>query len=342
MPTNPVSNAPPEALTGSEPQHPIDESAAVRTAECESNPGSSESQPEVRTTILVVDDRLPDREYLVTLLEHAGYRVLEAADGVDALAKAREEQPDLVITDVLMQGMDGFELVRQIREHGETRDIPVILFTAAYDEEAARDLVALCPGTVILVKPTESQRVLRTIAQLLRGSESAARQMPEDFQRRHLSLLANKLYDSLETRGPVRTELRTTGERLASVAEAVPALMFFVDAKQRCQFVNETCRDWLGMHLEEVYGKTLAEVLGEKAYERVRPNVIRALSGQRVVFEMLQTYRDISRYIRATYVPDCEPAGEVRGFLSLEEDLTDHAVRNTARVEPATALTPSL
>src|ERR1035441_5597583 len=194
MPTNPVSNAPPEALTGSEPQHLIDESAAVRTAECESNPGSSESQPEVRTTILVVDDRLPDREYLVTLLEHAGYRVLEAADGVDALAKAREEQPDLVITDVLMQGMDGFELVRQIREHGETRDIPVILFTAAYDEEAARDLVALCPGTVILVKPTEPQRVLRTIAQLLRGSESADRQMPEDFQRRHLSLLANKLY----------------------------------------------------------------------------------------------------------------------------------------------------
>jgi len=96
------------------------------------------------------------------------------------------------------------------------------------------------------------------------------------------------------------------------------------------------------VHPEEVYGKTLAQVLGEKAYERVRPNVIRALSGQRVVFEMLQTYRDISRYIRATYVPDCEPAGEVRGFLSLEEDLTDHAVRNTARVEPATALTPSL
>src|SRR6266446_5589635 len=66
-------------------------------------------------TILIVDDRPANREYLVTLLGYGGHRLLEAADGAEALALARAERPDLVIADILMPTMDGYELVRQIR-----------------------------------------------------------------------------------------------------------------------------------------------------------------------------------------------------------------------------------
>lgn len=308
MTPNPLTHMAPEAPTGSEQQDLAGKPVAA-------------SQSDVRTTILVVDDRLPDREYLVTLLEHAGYAVLQATEGADALRKVREEQPDLVVTDALMPTMDGFELVRQIREQGETKDIPVILCTASYNDEAARDLVARCPETVILWKPLQPELLRRTVAHLLRSSEGASTQMPEDFQSLHLRLLSNKLYQSVEQREPELTESK---QQLLVVTKAVPALILFLDVNQRCQFANETCRDWLRLDPESLYGKPLVQVLGEQAYERVRLNVGLALAGQRVVFEMQQMYGDILRHIRATYVPDCNANGEVRGMLSVEEDITSN------------------
>ena len=66
-------------------------------------------------TILIVDDLAANRKFLVTLLRSSGPRLLEAADGREGLAAVHAEHPDLVITDVLMPVMDGYELVRQLR-----------------------------------------------------------------------------------------------------------------------------------------------------------------------------------------------------------------------------------
>lgn len=66
-------------------------------------------------TILIVDDRPVNREFLVTLLSYGGHRLLEAADGADGLAISRAEHPDLIIADILMPTMDGYEFVRLLR-----------------------------------------------------------------------------------------------------------------------------------------------------------------------------------------------------------------------------------
>ncbi|TMH87341.1 MAG: response regulator [Betaproteobacteria bacterium] len=65
--------------------------------------------------ILIVDDRPTNRQFLLTLLGYTGHRLLEAADGAEALDLARAERPDLVITDILMPTMDGYEFVQQLR-----------------------------------------------------------------------------------------------------------------------------------------------------------------------------------------------------------------------------------
>jgi CheY-like chemotaxis protein len=75
-------------------------------------------------TILVVDDRAPNRELLVTLLGYKGHRLLEAADGAEALAIVRTERPDLVITDIPMPTMDGYEFVRELRADPEIAATP--------------------------------------------------------------------------------------------------------------------------------------------------------------------------------------------------------------------------
>ena len=77
--------------------------------------------------ILIADDRPINREFLIVLLGYRGHRLLEANDGAEALAIARAEHPDLVIADVLMPTMDGYEFVRQLRADRGIAQTPVVL-----------------------------------------------------------------------------------------------------------------------------------------------------------------------------------------------------------------------
>ena len=81
-------------------------------------------------TILIVDDRSSNRQFLTTLLGYGGHRLLEAVNGAQALEIARVERPDLVITDILMPTMDGFEFTQRLRSDSELAVSPVIFHTA--------------------------------------------------------------------------------------------------------------------------------------------------------------------------------------------------------------------
>ena len=86
---------------------------------------------ESTASILVVDDEVPFVESLQFSLERQGYRVLTAMDGNAALRVARAEQPDLIILDVMLPGMDGFKVCQALRRDS---DVPVIMLTARDDE----------------------------------------------------------------------------------------------------------------------------------------------------------------------------------------------------------------
>ncbi len=145
-------------------------------------------------TILIADDRPTDRLVLTTLLAYGGHRLLEASNGVESLAIALSEKPDLVITDVLMPGMDGFEFVRLLREDPSGSTIPVIFYTATYREHEARKLAARCGVSTVLAKPAEPQTILGTIDAVL-GRTPTPLPVPDgEFDRAHLRLVNEKLY----------------------------------------------------------------------------------------------------------------------------------------------------
>src|SRR5271168_3793860 len=106
-------------------------------------------------TILIVDDRPANREYLVTLLGYGGHRLLEAGDGAEALETAKTVHLDLVIADILMPTMDGYEFVRRLRADPAIAGIPVIFCTAHFHEREARALADACGVSHILTKPAE-------------------------------------------------------------------------------------------------------------------------------------------------------------------------------------------
>ena len=113
--------------------------------------------------ILVVDDKAVNRELVAMLIKHRGHQTLEAADGAQALVVVRAEHPELVISDILMPTMDGYEFVRQLRADIKLGRTAVILYTAHYHEREARKLAEACRVARVLTKPCPTADFVREI-----------------------------------------------------------------------------------------------------------------------------------------------------------------------------------
>jgi PAS domain S-box-containing protein len=153
--------------------------------------------------ILIIDDRPVNRQFLTTLLGYQHKDLREASDGAEGLRVAREQRPDLIISDVLMPTMDGYDFVRQLREEPEIGKTPVIFSTAHYLSREAQALAERCGVTSIIYKPCEPQVVLDTVTAALSGkaeteAEPAALPEAEEFDREHQRLLTNKLAEKTE------------------------------------------------------------------------------------------------------------------------------------------------
>jgi len=116
--------------------------------------------------------------------------------------------------------------------------------------------------------------------------------------------------------------LRESEERLRLIANNVPALISYVDREQRYRFSNRTYNDWFGIAHERMQGRTVAEVLGDEAYSRMRPDVERVLAGASVEFELAMGEGPRRRTLQIACVPHLDTDGEVLGFYMLANDVT--------------------
>lgn len=111
-------------------------------------------------TILVAEDHFDSREALSGLLEAFGFRVLTAVNGREAVDVAIRYVPDLILMDIMMPELDGFEATRLLRETATTRHIPIIVLTAM---EGARQIALQAGANEFVPKPIESRTLLNKI-----------------------------------------------------------------------------------------------------------------------------------------------------------------------------------
>lgn len=122
--------------------------------------------PSINKTILLVEDNPHNRKIFSGMLSHAGFRVVEAEDGQQALDRAATEKPDLILMDLSIPGVDGWEVTRRLKS-GETKTTPIIALTAhAMRGDEERAIQAGCDG--YLTKPISPKKVVEEVKKYLK------------------------------------------------------------------------------------------------------------------------------------------------------------------------------
>ncbi len=116
--------------------------------------------------LLVIEDEKDIVEILKAILEHEGYEVLCAYDGEEGLKSAIENKPDLVVTDIMMPKMDGFEVAEKLKQHPDTTGIPIVMLTAK-DQEVDRQRGLSLGIAAYIIKLFDLEELIATIKETI-------------------------------------------------------------------------------------------------------------------------------------------------------------------------------
>jgi PAS domain S-box-containing protein len=198
-------------------------------------------------TVLVVDDRAVNREVARATLERAGYQVIEASGGQHALGMAKTCHPDIILTDVLMPGIDGYQFAGELRRDPATAGIPVLFYTANYRTDEVQPLASDFGVSRILSKNASPRELLDAVAEALHDRPVLAAPAGPDFAERHVATVNAKLMEKVQA-------LDESEARFAAMAEASPVGIVIADAHGLASYVNP--------QLSEITGTSAAELLG--------------------------------------------------------------------------------
>jgi DNA-binding response OmpR family regulator len=209
----------------------------------------------VPTRVLVVDDETPILELVRGYLEREGWQVDEAADGSSAVELARAQAPDVVVLDVMLPGIDGFEVLRRIRSFS---DAYVLLLTSR-SEEIDRIIGLTAGADDYLVKPFSPRELVARIQALLRRPRVSAREQPQAIA--HGDLTIDRPRRSVTLRGVPVTLTSTEFNFLATLASE-PGIVFsrqqLLDRVWGMEYVGDE-------HVVDVHLGNLRRKLGESA-----------------------------------------------------------------------------
>lgn len=200
-------------------------------------------------TILVVDDNADNRAYLTSLLTHLGHHVVEAADGVEGLAAAARVRPDLIIVDMVMPIVDGFEFTRRLRVAPDLSGTRVVFHTATFDDREIRSLADTLGVLDQIPKPAEPETILAIVRRVLELPIRRVAPPAEGvFDREHQRILADKLARKVE-------ELEILSDRLRSILDATAEGIIGVDLDGLVTFANPTASSLLGSPTDALIGE---------------------------------------------------------------------------------------
>jgi signal transduction histidine kinase len=290
--------------------------------------------PSSGVRVLVADDNADMREYLVRLLR-ARWIVDAVGDGRAALESALEHPPDLVLSDVMMPGMDGFGLLRSLREDPRTRTIPVMLLSARAGEEAVIDGLE-AGADDYLIKPFSARELLSRVhthlemARVRRAVAETARELAEtraalmaDLERKNTELEAFSYSVSHDLRAPLRSIDGFSQALLEDYAERLPpkAQDYLRRVRSAAQRMANLIDDLLDLSRVERADMRRERVDLSRLAEQVADSLKRS---------------ELERAVELVVRPGLEAEVDARLFRIVLENLLGNAWKFTSKVAAAT------
>ena len=276
--------------------------------------------------ILIVDDTQSDLKLLTDILRKAGYTVRPASDGELALRSVQARLPELILLDIKMPGMDGYEVCRRLKDSEDTRDIPVIFIsvkTSPIDKVKAFAL----GGVDYITKPFEPEEVLARVATHL-----ALRKSQKEIEEKNL-----QLQQEIAERVQAEKVLRESEERFRQVYEHMAVGVARIPMEFRIESGHEGYCRMLGYHEEELIGKHLRDITHPDIVEENLRKQSQLAAGEIDHYRMEKQFihksgRVVTGILDANLVRDAE--GKPLYFLGSVVDITerkqaDAALRNS-------------
>jgi PAS domain S-box-containing protein len=230
--------------------------------------------------ILLADDNADMRDYVRRLLgDH--YEIRAVGNGVEALAAAREHPPDLVLTDVMMPGLDGFGLLQELRASEATRTIPVILLSARAGEDARIEGLKAGADDYI-VKPFTARELLARVSA-------------------HLSINRLRL-EAADRERALRAEAEAAREHATTILESISDAFMALDRDWRFTYINEEAERTIGMRRDDLIGKVHWDVFPETRGTQLETEYFRAMN-DRVVIRFENFYAPWQRWFEIRVYP---------------------------------------
>lgn len=274
--------------------------------------------------ILVVEDTEDSRILLEAILTAEGYEVDSAVDGREALQKIKEMPPDLIVSDILMPKMDGFDLCRQLKLDPQLKSIPFIFYTATYIDERDAKFAMSLGATRFIIKPEDPIKLVKVIKDVLSEYHSGIYDcVPHTdvenkaFENQHSKVLSRKLDKKIH-------EIEGQKEQLKFITDAIPALIAEIDEFSCYQYANKAYEKWFGVSCNEIIGTKVKEVVGKLVSEITQPYIDIALAGEEAVYEgYIVDVKGNKRYVLARYIPHLNESTKTYHCFSFINDLTE-------------------
>lgn len=233
--------------------------------------------------ILVVDDDSFDRAYLSAVFEHRGDVVTGASDGAAALEMVHDAKPDVIISDVLMPGMDGYRLCKAIREDTETADIPFVFYTATYTDPADERLAGDIGADMFAVKPKDPDEIVAVVDAAVAHRAAAPKTgaaPDETVVAEYEDAVVRKLEQTV-------TKLETANRDLARYHLLFQQLQdptFFLTRDLRCLDANPAAETGYGYSHGDLLGMDFRRLRGPGGLSRTDGEALEGVDGP-VIFE---------------------------------------------------------
>jgi len=223
--------------------------------------------------ILIVDDIEENLYLLESLLKGSGYEVAAAKDGVEALSRLKEKSIDIIVSDILMPKMDGFQFCRECKKDDSLKKIPFIFYTATYTEKKDEEFALSLGAEKFIVKPQEPQAFLKILEEVIKEHKKGvlvATKEPTKEEEIYLTEHNKRLIQKLEKKMLALEKSEEHIKYLYSVLGAIRGVnQLIVKEKNRGILIQKTCdvlikargynTAWLGLLKDE---KTFAMVVG--------------------------------------------------------------------------------